>query len=180
MNIRDVVTHLLERAWDRIRAKVNNNCLLDKTKGEHKNKALFLLIKSFFFLSIIFIKSNVLLRWVLSSLSILGRLSWIDSDALTKFILASQDDETGGTLEFLSQKNCTLHIVKLIFFPGISDRPGDLPDPFHTLFGVAGISLMSKSVSTLKTSSLGEINPVYCMPQTVLDRIGVSHQTLSL
>merc|ERR1712168_969537 len=50
--------------------------------------------------------------WVLSALSVLGRLSWIDSDALTRFILASQDDETGG----------------------ISDRPGDLPDPFHTLF----------------------------------------------
>ena len=118
---------------------------------------------------------------MLSSLSILGRLSWIDSDALTKFILASQDDETGGTFEFLFQKVSTEYIVKLIFPPsGISDRPGDLPDPFHTLFGVAGISLMSKTVSTLKTSLLGEINPVYCMPQTVLDRIGVSHQTLSL
>jgi len=95
--------------------------------------------------------------WVLSALSILGRLSWIDSDALTRFILASQDDETGG----------------------ISDRPGDLPDPFHTLFGVAGISLMSKTKAE-NSSSLGEINPVYCMPQSVMDRIGIKLQTLSL
>ena len=49
--------------------------------------------------------------WVLSCLSVLGRLHWIDKDKLVKFILASQDNETGG----------------------ISDRPGDLPDPFHTL-----------------------------------------------
>jgi len=42
--------------------------------------------------------------WVLSSLAIIGRLSWIDRDALKKFILASQDDETGG----------------------IADRPGDI------------------------------------------------------
>jgi len=90
--------------------------------------------------------------WVLSALSIIGRLSWIDSDALTKFILASQDDETGG----------------------ISDRPGDYPDPFHTLFGVAGISLMKKS------DKVGPINPVYCMPQNVIDRLAVKHQTLSL
>ena len=65
--------------------------------------------------------------------------------------------------------------------PGISDRPGDLPDPFHTLFGVAGISLMNKQLPESKSlSSLGDINPVYCMPQTVLDRIGISLQTLSL
>ena len=49
--------------------------------------------------------------WVLSCLAILGRLHWIDRKKLSEFILASQDHETGG----------------------ISDRPGDLPDPFHTL-----------------------------------------------
>ena len=49
--------------------------------------------------------------WVLSCLAVLGRLHWIDKTKLVQFILASQDHETGG----------------------ISDRPGDLPDPFHTL-----------------------------------------------
>lgn len=33
--------------------------------------------------------------WVLSSLSILGRLHWIDSDSLKHFIFACQDTETG-------------------------------------------------------------------------------------
>jgi len=97
--------------------------------------------------------------WVLSSLSIIGRLSWIDSKALKKFILASQDDETGG----------------------ISDRPGDYPDPFHTLFGVAGISLMNRTSEEKDgQESLGDINPVYCMPQVILDRIGIKHQMLTL
>ena len=90
--------------------------------------------------------------WVVSALSVLGRLSWIDSEELQRFILASQDDETGG----------------------ISDRPGDIADPFHTLFGVAGISLMNKS------EKLRPINPVYCMPQKVIDRLCLKHQSLRI
>ena len=27
---------------------------------------------------------------------------------------------------------------------GFADRPGDLPDPFHTLFGVAGLGLLGE------------------------------------
>jgi geranylgeranyl transferase type-2 subunit beta len=41
--------------------------------------------------------------WVLASLSMIGRIHWIDKRKLTQFILASQDEETGG----------------------FSDRPGD-------------------------------------------------------
>jgi len=87
--------------------------------------------------------------WVVASLAVLGRLHWLDSGKLQAFILACQDTETGG----------------------FSDRPGDLPDPFHTLFGVAGLALLGED--TLK-----QVNPVFCMPQHVLDRMGVSHQTL--
>jgi geranylgeranyl transferase type-2 subunit beta len=54
--------------------------------------------------------------WVLSALSILGKLSWIDSSKLEAFILSAQDTESGG----------------------IADRPGDIPDVFHTNFGLAG------------------------------------------
>ena len=92
--------------------------------------------------------------WVLSALSILGRVRWIDAECLTNFILASQDDETGG----------------------ISDRPKDYPDPFHTLFGVAGISLLG----TQKDKSLKPVNPVYCMPQYIIDRMGLNPQIISL
>lgn len=54
--------------------------------------------------------------WVLSALSILNKMTWIDADKLVAFILSSQDPELGG----------------------IADRPGDMADVFHTQFGVAG------------------------------------------
>ncbi|XP_039263372.2 geranylgeranyl transferase type-2 subunit beta-like [Styela clava] len=88
--------------------------------------------------------------WVLSSLSILGKVHWIDSKKLINFILASQDDETGG----------------------IADRPGDIVDPFHTLFGITGLSLLGDS-------RLKKVNPVFCMPQYVIDRVGIQIQTLN-
>lgn len=94
--------------------------------------------------------------WVLSALSILGRLHWIDANSLRAFILASQDDETGG----------------------ISDRPSDYPDPFHTLFGVAGVSLLS--AITKDDVQLKKVNPVFCMPEYVIQRQNVSIQKLSM
>jgi geranylgeranyl transferase type-2 subunit beta len=54
--------------------------------------------------------------FILSALSILGKLTWIDASKLEAFILSAQDTESGG----------------------IADRPGDVPDVFHTIFGVAG------------------------------------------
>ena len=77
--------------------------------------------------------------WVLASLEIIDRLHWIDKEALSKFILASQDVDIGG----------------------FSDRPGDLPDPFHTLFGLGGLSLLGWR--QLKT-----VNPIFCMAQELL------------
>ena len=89
--------------------------------------------------------------WVLASLCILGRLHWIHREALVTFVLACQDPETGG----------------------FSDRPGDLPDPFHTVFGLAALSLMGDP-------AIKPVNPTYCMPQHVIDRLGLRPQKLSL
>ncbi|XP_074103354.1 geranylgeranyl transferase type-2 subunit beta [Cotesia typhae] len=83
--------------------------------------------------------------WVLSSLTILGRLHWIDKNKLVEFILACQDTETGG----------------------FSDRPGDMVDPFHTLFGLGAISLLEAD------PRVKPINPVFCMPEYVIERMGV-------
>ena len=58
--------------------------------------------------------------WVLSSIAMLGKLHWIDASKLTTFILRCQDAEHGG----------------------IADRPGDMVDVFHTLFGIAGLNLL--------------------------------------
>ena len=58
--------------------------------------------------------------WVLSSLAMIDRLHWIDAEKLKTFILRCQDSNKGG----------------------IADRPGDMVDVFHTVFGVAGLSLL--------------------------------------
>ncbi|KAM0270453.1 hypothetical protein ACHAQH_009410 [Verticillium albo-atrum] len=80
--------------------------------------------------------------WVLSSLEIIGRTHWIDSDKLTAFILRAQDPESGG----------------------IADRPGDMVDVWHTVFGIAGLSL-------LKYPGLKAVDPVYCMPKETIERV---------
>jgi geranylgeranyl transferase type-2 subunit beta len=82
--------------------------------------------------------------WVLSALSILQKVKWIDSDALIKFILSAQDPEGGG----------------------IADRPGDMVDVFHTHFGLCGLSLLGYP-------GLKEINPIYCLPAEVTKRLGL-------
>ncbi|KPP59805.1 geranylgeranyl transferase type-2 subunit beta-like [Scleropages formosus] len=87
--------------------------------------------------------------WVLASLKIIGRIHWIDKNKLRSFILACQDEETGG----------------------FADRPGDMVDPFHTLFGVAGLSLLGEE-------QIKPVNPVFCMPEEVLDRIGLQPEIL--
>uniref|UniRef100_A0A3B3SBZ3 Geranylgeranyl transferase type-2 subunit beta n=1 Tax=Paramormyrops kingsleyae TaxID=1676925 RepID=A0A3B3SBZ3_9TELE len=88
--------------------------------------------------------------WVLASLKIIGRIHWIDKSKLRTFILACQDEETGG----------------------FADRPGDMVDPFHTLFGVAGLSLLGDE-------QIKAVNPVLCMPEDVLQRIGLRPEIAS-
>nr|POE63657.1 geranylgeranyl transferase type-2 subunit beta [Quercus suber] len=80
--------------------------------------------------------------WVLSSLSMIGRLHWIDRVKLTRFTLECQDLEEGG----------------------IADRPGDMVDVFHTHFGLCGLSLLGHE-------GLVEVDDVYCMPKHVVDRV---------
>ena len=69
--------------------------------------------------------------WVLSSLAMINKLHWIDADKMKMFILRCQDPEHGG----------------------IADRPGDMVDVFHTVFGVAGLSL-------LRYPDLIKVNPI--------------------
>ncbi|KAK0548647.1 Rab geranylgeranyltransferase [Tilletia horrida] len=83
--------------------------------------------------------------WVLSSLSMLGRLHWIDADRLRSFILRCQDDEVGG----------------------LADREGNVSDVFHTVFGVAGLSLLGDA-------SIAEVDPVFCLPAALTRKLGIN------
>jgi len=82
--------------------------------------------------------------WVLSALSILQRISWIDRIKLGDFILSCQDDVDGG----------------------ISDRAGNMADVFHTYFGFAGLSLLGYP-------GFAPIDPVFALPVTVCKRLGL-------
>ena len=46
-------------------------------------------------------------------------------------------------------------------------------DPFHTLFGVAALSLLG-------FKAVGDVNAVFCMPQDVIDRVLGEDQPLLL
>ncbi|KAI2633815.1 geranylgerany transferase type II beta subunit [Hypomontagnella submonticulosa] len=80
--------------------------------------------------------------WVLSSLEMLGRAHWVDREKLIKFTLSCQDTEHGG----------------------LSDRPGDMVDVWHTMFGLTGLSL-------LKYPGVASVDPVYCLPKYTTDRV---------
>jgi geranylgeranyl transferase type-2 subunit beta len=91
----------------------------------------------------------------------IGRLDWIDGKKLKKFILASQDIEVGG----------------------IADCPGNHADPFHTVFGTAGLSLLASYCPEVEKSSspvvLKKVNPVFCMSQEIIDRLGIPIEILT-
>ena len=95
--------------------------------------------------------------WILSALSILGRVSWINGEKLATFILKCQDDDDGG----------------------IADRPDDMADVFHTFFGIAGLSLLGNLHRDRVDGSYRKIDPVYALPTDVVERLGLQAQVLT-
>lgn len=96
-------------------------------------------------------------------------MSWIDCDKLAGFILQAQDADEGG----------------------ISDRPGNMPDIFHTFFGISGLLLLgyfgdSKSYGGKDGGDSGNdkskrfiaIDPTYALPDNVVQRLGLKSQVL--
>jgi geranylgeranyl transferase type-2 subunit beta len=68
-------------------------------------------------------------------------VDWINGDKLAAFISKAQDPDDGG----------------------IADRPDDMPDIFHTFFGLSGLSLLGKLPSVFR-----QIDPVYALPVDVV------------
>ena len=87
---------------------------------------------------------------MLAFLKITERLHRVDREKLCSFILACQDEETGG----------------------FADRPGDTVDPFHTLFGIVGLSLLGEE-------QIKPVSPVFCMHEEVLRRVNVQPELVS-
>lgn len=66
----------------------------------------------------------------------------VDMDALENYIYRCQDPQKGG----------------------ISDRPGNEVDIFHTFFGIASLSLINKSKHNLL-----EIDPIFAIPRKTIE-----------
>jgi geranylgeranyl transferase type-2 subunit beta len=74
--------------------------------------------------------------WTLSTLEMLGKAHWIDRNKLAQFILRAQEPTNGG----------------------IADRPECVPDVFHTIFGIAGLSLIDA-----QKFNLAPVDARYCI-----------------
>lgn len=85
--------------------------------------------------------------WCLSSMRMINRIHLIDHERLIEFIMACQDEEQGG----------------------FSDRPGNWVDPYHTMFGIASLSLLASVQGSAGLDGLiKSIDPVLCMPRETL------------
>ena len=94
-------------------------------------------------------------------MSLLGVVSYIDGTKLASFILKAQDPDDGG----------------------IADRPDDMADVFHTLFGISGLSLLGYLTNNdadgqQQLHRFGQIDPVYALPVSVVKRLGLQAQVL--
>jgi geranylgeranyl transferase type-2 subunit beta len=96
--------------------------------------------------------------WILSALSILGRVHWIHADKLAGYILKCQDLDDGG----------------------IADRPDDMTDIYHTFFGIAGLSLLRHLHPPKQSPShqASPIDPLYALPTHVVRNLGLPGQVV--
>eukprot|EP01133_Synstelium_polycarpum_P011905 gene11905-13871_t len=94
------------------------------------------------------------------ALAILGRLDLVDCDQLGWWLSERQLPNGGlnGRPEKTSDDNET---------GGIADKPGNVPDVFHTFFGVCGFSLMGHF-------NLELIDPAYALGTKHLLKLGLS------
>lgn len=99
--------------------------------------------------------------WILSSLSILGKMKWIDGQKLTTFILGCQDPDDGG----------------------FADRPGNMGDIFHTFFAIAGLHLLGyfrdkEGEGKTEYKMYRAIDPTYALPCDLVETLGLPRETL--
>lgn len=103
-------------------------------------------------------------------MSILDKMTWIDTDKLIAFILSAQVCRRLSFPFFCLitsvDPDASLCLTQDPDAGGIADRPGNVADVFHTLFGLAGLSLLG-------FPGLVDIDPVYCMPASVIEARGL-------
>ena len=129
-------------------------------------------------------------RWCLSALALLGRTHWIDRAELSRFILfcqvhngkLPQHARPESLLCYYRREEASKRAEQLGTAPewsrlrlqdehngGISDRPEDACDVFHTFFGIGGLSLMGHP-------GLAAIDPAYALPVDTVQRLQARQQ----
>lgn len=86
----------------------------------------------------------------------LPQVSWIDVEKLSQFILKAQDSDGG-----------------------ISDRPGNMSDIFHTFFGIAGLSLLGFFDTKENFSHFKKVDPTYALPDDIVRGLGLAPQVFT-
>lgn len=84
-------------------------------------------------------------------------MEWINADKLASFILKCQDHDDGG----------------------IADRPDDMPDVYHTFFGIAGLSLLGHLHTNQTETTYRQIDPIYALPTDVVRRLQLTGQVVT-
>ncbi|GMH94235.1 hypothetical protein TrST_g13679 [Triparma strigata] len=93
--------------------------------------------------------------WILSSLEIIGRRSWVNGESLATFILKCQDTDKGG----------------------IADRPDNVADVFHTFFGISGLLLLGH---LKEGDGYRQVDSVYALPVDVVKKLGLKAQVIEM
>uniref|UniRef100_A0A672L7W8 Geranylgeranyl transferase type II subunit beta n=1 Tax=Sinocyclocheilus grahami TaxID=75366 RepID=A0A672L7W8_SINGR len=106
--------------------------------------------------------------WGLTVMDLMGQLSRMNRQEIIEFTKSCQHDCGGISASIGHDPHLlyTLSAVQVMFYISIQ------VDPFHTLFGVAGLSLLGDE-------QIKPVNPVFCMPEDVLQRIGLQPDLLS-
>ncbi|XP_015491219.1 geranylgeranyl transferase type-2 subunit beta [Parus major] len=112
--------------------------------------------------------------WGLTAMDFMGQLHRINKEEILSFIKSCQYECGGisGSIGHDPHLLYTLSAVQDEETEGFADRPGDMVDPFHTLYGIAGLSL-------LREEQIKAVNPVFCMPEDILRRINVQPELVN-
>uniref|UniRef100_A0A8C5C0T4 Geranylgeranyl transferase type II subunit beta n=1 Tax=Gadus morhua TaxID=8049 RepID=A0A8C5C0T4_GADMO len=114
--------------------------------------------------------------WGLTVMDLMSQLPRMNCEEITEFIKSCQH-ECGGISASIGHDPHLLYTLSAVQILSLYDNVQALDvdkvvDPFHTLFGVAGLSLLGEE-------QVKPVNPVLCMPQDVLRRIGLEPELLS-
>ncbi|XP_037762497.1 geranylgeranyl transferase type-2 subunit beta isoform X4 [Chelonia mydas] len=131
-----------------------------------------------------------------ATLALLGKLDVVDVEKAVEFVLSCMNFDGGfgcrpGSESHAGQIYCCtgflaitgqLHQINADLLGwwlcerqlpsgGLNGRPEKV-DPFHTLFGIAGLSLLGDE-------QIKPVSPVFCMPEDILQRINVQPELVS-